>query len=91
MLHGSPPADEPGVKPTGEPGAEPTDEPGAEPTDDSEHAQGQARGPVARPRTGLRWVPLALGLLAAAGLGIWLGPLQPLLETAAAIAAEGIR
>jgi hydrogenase-4 component F len=43
------------------------------------------------PRLGLRWLPLALGLLTAAGLGIWLGPLQPLLDSAALVAAEGIR
>jgi hydrogenase-4 component F len=38
-------------------------------------------------RGGLSWVPLALGLLAAATLGVWLGPLRTLLESAAAIAA----
>ncbi len=35
----------------------------------------------------LAWVPRALGLAAAAGLGVWLGPARPLLERAAAIAA----
>lgn len=44
-----------------------------------------------RPRDGLREVPLALGLVAVAALGVWLGPLQPLLDSAAQIAAEGIR
>jgi hydrogenase-4 component F len=38
-------------------------------------------------RSGLRWAPLALGLGAAATLGVWLGPLQPLLDNAALIAS----
>ncbi len=38
-------------------------------------------------RSGLRWAPLALGLGAAAVLGVWLGPLQPLLDNAALIAS----
>ena len=38
-------------------------------------------------RVGLRWVPLTLGLLAAAVVGVWLGPLAPLLDSAARIAA----
>jgi hydrogenase-4 component F len=43
---------------------------------------------VAAPqRIGVGWLPLALGLLAAAAIGVWLGPLRPLLDTAATIAA----
>jgi hydrogenase-4 component F len=38
-------------------------------------------------RVGLSWLPLALGLLVAAGLGVWLGPLRDLLDGAATIAA----
>jgi hydrogenase-4 component F len=38
-------------------------------------------------RPGLSWVPLAIGLLAAATLGVWLGPMRQMLEQAAAIAA----
>jgi hydrogenase-4 component F len=38
-------------------------------------------------RVGLSWLPLVLGLIAAATLGVWLGPLGPLLEHAATIAA----
>jgi hydrogenase-4 component F len=38
------------------------------------------------PAPGRGWTPLALGLAAAAALGIWLGPLQPVLDTAARIA-----
>jgi hydrogenase-4 component F len=36
---------------------------------------------------GARWLPLALGLVAAMMLGIWLGPLQSLLDSASLIAA----
>jgi len=50
-----------------------------------------AEQPPHRPRPGLRWVPLVLGLIAAAALGVWLGPLQSLLDSAALIAAEGTR
>jgi hydrogenase-4 component F len=42
-------------------------------------------------RVALRSLPLAVGLVAAAVLGIWLGPLQPLLDGAALIAVEGAR
>jgi hydrogenase-4 component F len=58
------------------------------------HAAGMLLGPSRveqEERVGLRWLPLALGLAAAATLGIWLGPLQPLLDHAALIAAEGTR
>lgn len=63
------------------------------------HAAGMLLGPStldsAEPgwpdRVGLRWLPLAAGLVAAAVLGVWLGPLQPLLDSAAVIAAEGTR
>jgi len=36
-------------------------------------------------------LPLALGLVAAAVVGVWLGPLRPLLESAATIASGGPR
>jgi hypothetical protein len=49
--------------------------------------QSTADGPAAPYRVGLSWAPLALGLLAATVLGVWLGPLRPLLESAASIAA----
>jgi hydrogenase-4 component F len=42
---------------------------------------------VATQRVGVGWLPLALGLAAAAAIGVWLGPLRPLLNTAATIAA----
>ncbi|HEY7225347.1 MAG TPA: proton-conducting transporter membrane subunit [Micromonosporaceae bacterium] len=49
---------------------------------------GHSSAAAAKPyRTGLSWVPLAVGLLAAATLGIWLGPLRPVLDSAALIAA----
>jgi hydrogenase-4 component F len=59
------------------------------------HGGGMLLGPstVDEPapgRAGLRWLPLALGLVAAAALGAWLGPLQPLLDNAALIAAGEI-
>jgi hydrogenase-4 component F len=59
------------------------------PTSPSSAAEHPDTAPA--PRRGLRWLPLALGLLAAAGLGVWLGPVQPLLDSAALVAAEGIR
>jgi hydrogenase-4 component F len=52
-------------------------------TVDEQSATGQGR-------VGLRWLPLALGLVAAAVLGIWLGPLRPLLDSAALVAAGEI-
>jgi hydrogenase-4 component F len=58
------------------------------------HTAGMLLGPSTierEERVGLRWLPLGLGLVAAATLGIWLGPLQPLLDHAALIAAEGTR
>jgi hydrogenase-4 component F len=56
------------------------------------HGAGMLLGPAPadppRPyRTGLSWLPLALGLLVAATLGVWLGPLRILLDNAATIAA----
>jgi hydrogenase-4 component F len=56
------------------------------------HGAGMLLGPSPddspRPyRVGLSWVPLALGLMVAATLGVWLGPLQTLLDGAATIAA----
>jgi hydrogenase-4 component F len=52
---------------------------------------GDARASIPPARDELRWMPLVLGLAAAAVLGVWLGPLQPLLDSAALIAAEGAR
>jgi hydrogenase-4 component F len=43
-------------------------------------------GGDAAPASRSGWTPLALGLAAAAALGVWLGPLKELLESAAAIA-----
>jgi hydrogenase-4 component F len=83
------PSPEPGLSPAYSPTPAHSLTPAHSPT--SAHSPTPTHSPTPEPdrhdslpATG--WMPLAVGLLAATVLGIWLGPLQPLLDAAALIA-----